>query len=144
MCRKIPVSHVEAGLRSYDIYQPWPEEVNRKIVGAIADQHFAPTTTAAQTATLQNIVNQSLGSIDQAVSNVAAVRTQVGARLNAVTAQDTANSNVKLQLQATLTTVQNTDYAAAITSLSQQQTSLQAAEQSYANLKTLSIFTYMG
>ena len=103
-----------------------------------------PTTTAAQTATLQNIVNQSLGSIDQAVSNVAAVRTQVGARLNAVTAQDTANSNVKLQLQATLTTVQNTDYAAAITSLSQQQTSLQAAEQSYANLKSLSIFQYLG
>ena len=31
--RKIPVSHVEAGLRSYDIYQPWPEEVNRKIIG---------------------------------------------------------------------------------------------------------------
>ena len=41
--RRIPVSHVEAGLRSGDIYSPWPEEVNRKIVTAIADQHFAPT-----------------------------------------------------------------------------------------------------
>lgn len=45
--RKIPVSHVEAGLRSHDIYQPWPEEVNRKIIGAIADQHFAPTEVSA-------------------------------------------------------------------------------------------------
>ncbi|MFN3620907.1 non-hydrolyzing UDP-N-acetylglucosamine 2-epimerase [Sphingorhabdus sp.] len=45
--RKIPVSHVEAGLRSDDIYQPWPEEVNRKIIGAIADQHFAPTEVSA-------------------------------------------------------------------------------------------------
>jgi UDP-N-acetylglucosamine 2-epimerase (non-hydrolysing) len=45
--RKIPVSHVEAGLRSYDIYQPWPEEVNRKIIGTIADQHFAPTEVSA-------------------------------------------------------------------------------------------------
>jgi len=45
--RKIPVSHVEAGLRSYDIYQPWPEEVNRKIIGTIADQHFAPTGVSA-------------------------------------------------------------------------------------------------
>jgi UDP-N-acetylglucosamine 2-epimerase (non-hydrolysing) len=45
--RQIPVSHVEAGLRSYDIYRPWPEEVNRKIVGTIADQHFAPTTVSA-------------------------------------------------------------------------------------------------
>ena len=44
--RKIPVSHVEAGLRSYNIYHPWPEEVNRKVVGSIADQHFAPTDTA--------------------------------------------------------------------------------------------------
>ena len=45
--RKIPVSHVEAGLRSYNIYQPWPEEVNRKIIGTIADQHFAPTDVSA-------------------------------------------------------------------------------------------------
>lgn len=45
--RKIPVSHVEAGLRSFDIYQPWPEEVNRKIIGTIADQHFAPTEVSA-------------------------------------------------------------------------------------------------
>ena len=46
--RRIPVAHVEAGLRSGDIYAPWPEEVNRKLVGAIADQHFAPTELAAQ------------------------------------------------------------------------------------------------
>lgn len=45
--RKIPVSHVEAGLRSHDIYRPWPEEVNRKIVGTMADQHFAPTELSA-------------------------------------------------------------------------------------------------
>jgi UDP-N-acetylglucosamine 2-epimerase (non-hydrolysing) len=41
--RRIPVAHVEAGLRSGDIYAPWPEEVNRKIVATIADLHFAPT-----------------------------------------------------------------------------------------------------
>lgn len=46
--RRIPVGHVEAGLRSGDIYRPWPEEVNRRIVSTIADQHFAPTETAAQ------------------------------------------------------------------------------------------------
>ncbi len=45
--RQIRVSHVEAGLRSGDNYQPWPEEVNRRIVSTIADQHFAPTETAA-------------------------------------------------------------------------------------------------
>jgi UDP-N-acetylglucosamine 2-epimerase (non-hydrolysing) len=53
--RQIPVSHVEAGLRSYDIYHPWPEEVNRKIVGAIADQHFAPTDTAANALRIEHV-----------------------------------------------------------------------------------------
>ncbi len=45
--RKIPVDHVEAGLRSGNIYQPWPEEVNRKIIGTIASLHFAPTDVSA-------------------------------------------------------------------------------------------------
>lgn len=45
--RKLPVDHVEAGLRSGDIYSPWPEELNRKVVGSIASLHFAPTPRAA-------------------------------------------------------------------------------------------------
>lgn len=44
--QQIPVGHVEAGLRSGDIYSPWPEEMNRKITSAIADLHFAPTIAA--------------------------------------------------------------------------------------------------
>jgi UDP-N-acetylglucosamine 2-epimerase (non-hydrolysing) len=43
---RIPVAHVEAGLRTGDIYAPWPEEVNRMLVGRIADLHFAPTERA--------------------------------------------------------------------------------------------------
>ncbi|WP_353207600.1 UDP-N-acetylglucosamine 2-epimerase (non-hydrolyzing) [Sphingorhabdus sp.] len=53
--RKIPVSHVEAGLRSRDIYRPWPEEVNRKIIGTIADQHFAPTAVSAEALRLEAV-----------------------------------------------------------------------------------------
>ncbi len=53
--RKIPVGHIEAGLRSGDIWQPWPEEVNRRIVAPIADQHFAPTQTAADALKRENI-----------------------------------------------------------------------------------------
>jgi UDP-N-acetylglucosamine 2-epimerase (non-hydrolysing) len=53
--RRIPVSHVEAGLRSGDIYAPWPEEVNRKIIGTIADQHFAPTARAADALRAENV-----------------------------------------------------------------------------------------
>jgi UDP-N-acetylglucosamine 2-epimerase (non-hydrolysing) len=56
--RRIPVSHVEAGLRSGDIYAPWPEEVNRKIVGSIADQHFAPTKLAAEVLQRENVPSE--------------------------------------------------------------------------------------
>jgi UDP-N-acetylglucosamine 2-epimerase (non-hydrolysing) len=58
--RKIPVSHVEAGLRSFNIYHPWPEEVNRKIIGSIADQHFAPTETSAQALRNENVIEDQI------------------------------------------------------------------------------------
>ncbi len=45
--QQIPVGHIEAGLRTGNIYSPWPEEVNRKVTGAIAQLHFAPTEKAA-------------------------------------------------------------------------------------------------
>ena len=44
--QKIKVGHVEAGLRTKDIYSPWPEEANRQITGILASYHFAPTTTS--------------------------------------------------------------------------------------------------
>ncbi|MBQ6889762.1 MAG: UDP-N-acetylglucosamine 2-epimerase (non-hydrolyzing) [Oscillospiraceae bacterium] len=45
---QIPVGHVEAGLRTYDIYSPYPEEFNRQAVGIVAAYHFAPTALARQ------------------------------------------------------------------------------------------------
>jgi UDP-N-acetylglucosamine 2-epimerase (non-hydrolysing) len=45
--QQIPVGHVEAGLRTGNIYSPWPEEINRKVTGTIARLHFAPTEKAA-------------------------------------------------------------------------------------------------
>lgn len=44
--RQIPVGHVEAGLRTGNLYSPWPEEANRKLTGALATCHFAPTETS--------------------------------------------------------------------------------------------------
>lgn len=45
---QIPVGHVEAGLRTYNIYSPWPEEMNRQLTGRIASFHFAPTQLSAR------------------------------------------------------------------------------------------------
>src|SRR5215831_11610524 len=53
---RIPVAHVEAGLRTDDIYSPWPEEVNRRLVTHIADLHFAPTARARD-----NLLREGIG-----------------------------------------------------------------------------------
>jgi UDP-N-acetylglucosamine 2-epimerase (non-hydrolysing) len=53
-CR-IPVGHVEAGLRSFDKFNPYPEEVNRKLADALTDYYFAPTATARQ-----NLLNEGV------------------------------------------------------------------------------------
>ena len=52
---QVPVGHVEAGLRTYDKYSPFPEEMNRKMVGAIADLHFCPTTANRDNLARENI-----------------------------------------------------------------------------------------
>lgn len=53
--RKIPVCHVEAGLRSGNIYHPWPEEVNRKVIGSLAALHCAPTETSRAALLAENV-----------------------------------------------------------------------------------------
>lgn len=52
---RIPVGHVEAGLRTHDIYSPWPEEMNRQITGRIASLHFSPTTTSRDNLLAENV-----------------------------------------------------------------------------------------
>jgi UDP-N-acetylglucosamine 2-epimerase (non-hydrolysing) len=53
--QQVKVGHVEAGLRTGNIYSPWPEEGNRKLTGAIADLHFAPTEISKQNLLQENI-----------------------------------------------------------------------------------------
>ena len=52
---QIPVGHVEAGLRTGDIYSPWPEEMNRRLTGRLATHHFAPTPAARENLLRENV-----------------------------------------------------------------------------------------
>ncbi len=52
---RIPVGHVEAGLRTYQKYSPFPEEINRHLIGVIADYHFAPTEMSKTNLIIENI-----------------------------------------------------------------------------------------
>lgn len=53
--QQIPVGHVEAGLRTHNIYSPWPEEMNRQITGRISEYHFAPTPLSRKNLVEENI-----------------------------------------------------------------------------------------
>lgn len=61
--QKIPVAHVEAGLRTHKIYSPWPEEINRQLTGRIAKYHFAPTKLSRE-----NLLNENVSDDDIAVT----------------------------------------------------------------------------
>lgn len=58
--KKIPVGHVEAGLRTFNKYFPFPEEMNRKLTGAIADLHFAPTTGSKQNLLREGVKEENI------------------------------------------------------------------------------------
>jgi UDP-N-acetylglucosamine 2-epimerase (non-hydrolysing) len=61
--QKIKVGHVEAGLRTNNIYSPWPEEANRRVVGSIANFHFAPTEISKQ-----NLLNENIDEANIAIT----------------------------------------------------------------------------
>lgn len=58
--QQIPVAHIEAGLRTYNIYSPWPEEVNRQLTSRIATYNFAPTQLSRQNLLKENIDDNSI------------------------------------------------------------------------------------
>lgn len=58
--KQIPVGHVEAGLRTHDIYSPWPEEMNRQITGRIATYNFSPTPLSRQNLLQENVAESSI------------------------------------------------------------------------------------
>jgi UDP-N-acetylglucosamine 2-epimerase (non-hydrolysing) len=58
--QQIPVAHIEAGLRTNDIYSPWPEEMNRQITGRIATYHFSPTSLSKNNLLNENIKNEQI------------------------------------------------------------------------------------
>ncbi len=58
--QKIKVFHIEAGLRTQDLYSPWPEEGNRKLTTALAGHHFAPTIISKNNLISENVINENI------------------------------------------------------------------------------------
>lgn len=81
--------------------------------------------------------------MDSALDRLSDIRTQIGSRLNAVSQQADINTSASEQFKETLSSIEDLDYAAAITSYNQQMVGLQAAQQAYAKVQSLSLFDYI-
>lgn len=102
--------------------------------GASRDAARAQLTTA---------LNASLQQVDQASDHLLSVRASVGARLSMLEDTDAARANQTTELATSISGLQDLDYAAAVSRMSQQYVGLQAAQQSYAKTAQLSLFNYL-
>ena len=82
-------------------------------------------------------------NLDQASSNILRVRAQIGTRMNEIESLGNLNDSLGFQYQQTLSNLQDLDYAKAISDLTRQQTSLQAAQQSFVKISQLSLFNFL-
>ncbi|MDH4313248.1 MAG: flagellar hook-associated protein FlgL [Gammaproteobacteria bacterium] len=108
----------------------------------LADTVDAPVNGDASRAALNNGVNGSILGLDQALGKILDVRTQVGSRLSAIESQGDSNSAFALTVQDTLAQLEDLDYAEALSRLSLQMTTLEAAQQSFIRTQQLSLFNY--
>jgi len=97
----------------------------------------------ASTAQLNNSIASALNNIDRALEQMSNVRADIGGRLNSITTQQSVSGSQQIQLQANISTLQSLDYAGAITTLTQQNTTLSAALQAYSLTQGLSLFKYL-
>ncbi|MEO6146304.1 MAG: flagellar hook-associated protein FlgL [Sulfuriferula sp.] len=102
-----------------------------------------PVTTPAQNAALTAGLSTANGNIDQSLNNVLTTRASVGSRLRELDSLNSSGSARDIQYSQTLSQLQDVDYAKAISQLTQQQMTLQAAQQSFVKIAGLSLFNYL-
>lgn len=116
-------------------FQNMFESIDR-LVTAVEQTAFDDLTRAE----LANGINSGLHDIDQAIGNVLNVRTEVGTRLAAIDSQNDLNADNVLTVQQTLSEIEDLDYAEALSRLSLQVTTLEAAQQTFIRTRSLSLF----
>ena len=100
-------------------------------------------TTPASSTALNNSINAAINNIDQAVAQTSDVQASVGGRLNSITTQQSVATSQQTQLQQSISNLQSLDFASAITTLDQQNTTLSAALQAFSQTQGLSLFKFL-
>ena len=112
----------------------------QNLVNALQQQG---TTSAAGEAQLNNSMNVAINNIDQALNQSETVQSSVGARLNTITTQQSMAGNQQVQLKESISNLQSLNFASAITSLDQQNTTLSAAMQAFTLTQGLTLFKFI-
>lgn len=112
------------------------------VVDQLATALETGSTDPASQAALNNALNAGIQNIDQAIGNILDVRIQVGSRLAAIENQVDSNSAFALNYRDTLASIEDLDYAEALSRLSLEVTTLEAAQQSFIRTQSLSLFNY--
>lgn len=139
---QITVTGTPAAGDSFTIANSDSEDMFKTIDQMVAALN-SPQDTDAQKAQFQNQINRTLTQLDQAENHVLSVRTSVGVRTSMLDSVDSARQDSLSTMAASLSTLQDSDYAEAVSRLSQQYVGLQAAQQSYAKIAQLSLFDYL-
>jgi flagellar hook-associated protein 3 FlgL len=105
-------------------------------------QSQASTAPGAATA-INNQINDAINNIDQALTNTSNVQASVGGRLNSITTQQSVAGSQQVQLQTSISNLQSLDFASAITTLDQQNTTLSAALQAFQLTQGLTLFKFL-
>ena len=124
----------------FDINASTNQDMFATLHNLVTTLRTGASATAASTASYQGGINSALSNIDNALNNVLTVRASVGARLKEVDNAQSSSENVGLQYAKTLSGLQDLDYTKAISDLSQQQVTLQAAQQSFLRITKLNLF----
>ena len=111
----------------------------QNLVNALQTGISSPGSSAA----LSNSINGSINNIDQALNQTSDVRATIGGRLNSITTQQSVATSQQTQLQQSITNLQGLDYASAITTLDQQNTTLSAALQAFTMTQGLTLFKFL-
>jgi flagellar hook-associated protein 3 FlgL len=111
----------------------------QNLVNALQTGVGSPVSATA----LSNSINSSINNIDQALNQSSNVRATIGGRLNAITTQQSVATSQQTQLKQSITNLQGLDYASAITTLDQQNTTLSAALQAFTLTQGLTLFKFL-
>ena len=139
---QVSVSGSPAAGDQFSVQSAGTQDVFTTLDGIVAVLQSGVNNDATR-AQMNSALNASLQQVDQATEHLVAVRSGVGARLSLLDDTDSTRQNQTTDLAASVSQLQDLDYASAVTRMNQQYVGLQAAQQSYASISKLSLFNYL-